>query len=122
MKLLKSTTLALCLSSLVGGSYAAAEHHFTGYDLPQNELVYIKGNIFSTRTLDCQVRSESTSGNTLKLVALKHETIINGVILPEGQTMTLKTSVGDHVFFEMEHNADLGATNLDEGLVNLDCK
>lgn len=121
MKIIKFTLLgaALALSTSV---FAAVNNFASTYELQPNELVTIKGDLLSKRKLDCEVRSESVNENKLSLISLKHDNIINGVILPEGQTTYLSSYVGDHLFIEMEHRAQLGLTNNSDSLVNLRCK
>lgn len=108
---------------LLGSHVASAEKLLTHrYDLPSGQLVLLKGNVFSTRKIDCQIRADVPKDHTINFVSLHNQNIVNGLILPEGQNTTIKSKIGDHIFIEMESNSELGLTNEGDSLVNIECK
>lgn len=126
MKIKTLSAILLCSSALVASSAFAAEQNLVanmtpGYDLPANELQTFTGGWFKSSTLKCKVRSEADTGNTLSVLAMKKRVTVNGLLLQEGNSMSLMTHIGDTIHFELEARGKLGVTNNGEHLVNLRC-
>ncbi|STX30059.1 Uncharacterised protein [Legionella beliardensis] len=92
-----------------------------GYDLLPHDQYTLEGNWFSTRNLSCKVRAKGNEANPIIMTALKKRAIINGLIVPEGNAMTVVLHLGDTIHFELEARSKLSLMNNGEQLVNLNC-
>lgn len=124
MKIKKISAALLCSAALVTGSSFAqglAASFLEGYDLPPHEAQVIDGNWFSNRILNCHVRADKPGQNPLIIESKKHRVVVNGVILPEGSTMTVLANVGTQIEFEVDTRGQFSITNDSDNLLNIRC-
>ncbi|WP_419419570.1 hypothetical protein ACNVED_13845 [Legionella sp. D16C41] len=127
MKIKKISALLLGSSVLfAANTFAAAQgqefmSRSKGYDLMPHAEQTLEGNWFSTRTLNCKVRAKSNEANPIAMTALKKRAIINGLILPEGNSMTIVAHLGDNIRLELDSRAKLSLINNSDQLINLHC-
>ncbi|STX52740.1 Uncharacterised protein [Legionella busanensis] len=125
MKINKISALVLGSSVLFAANAFAGQEELIsrskGYDLMPHEERTMEGNWFSTRTLHCKIRAKGTEANPISVTALKKRAVVNGLILPEGNSMTVIVHLGDNMHFELDKRAKLGLLNNGDQLVNLNC-
>ncbi|WP_419419326.1 hypothetical protein ACNVED_12435 [Legionella sp. D16C41] len=127
MKIKKISAALLCSATVLftGSSFAQNQeltlNTLKGYDLPPHQAVTLNGSWFKTRAFQCSVRAEKYDQNPLIIEATKNRAVVNGVILPEGNVMTVLVNVGDKMEFELDTRAKLAITNDSDHLMNIRC-
>ena len=116
------STIFVCTAALASKTtFANPEVTSAKYNIPVNKQIVLKGSLLKTRILDCTVRSTGNKANLLWLTGMKNNTVVNGLIVPEGGVAYLVVNVGNRIRFEFEHRARLGVTNKGDSTVNLSC-
>lgn len=123
----KLKVLLLCSGALLGtSSFATSQTLGQGltkeYDLLPNQTQTLANYLPWTITATCKVRTETQAKNTIDVVGLSKNFIVNGHILTQGEVLTLVVGPNDKIEIEADAHAQADLTNRGEQLVNLICK